>query len=99
MDDQTEEPELTFDILGRSAPKKVSFDGMQQEMRRGAEGHELKRGSSDYWASGNWDLSQRHEKKEELDTPSTQSGCGKSLPRKDTGESDIQYDILYTRII
>lgn len=72
---------MAFDILGRSAPKKVSFDGPE----RGADGaqHELKRGSSDYWASGNWDLSQRLEKKEELDTPSTQSGGGKSLPRKD----------------
>ena len=86
--------------LARSPPavaKKVSFDGGYQGVQQGVQGYaqgdtdtkSLRRGSSDYWTSGNWDMDQRdqrdqrrqymkpdlnHPMVEELDTPSTQSG-------------------------
>lgn len=87
--------------LPRSPPavaKKVSFDGGYQGVQQGVQGYAqgdtdtkstLRRGSSDYWTSGNWDMDQRdqrdqrrqymkpdlnHSMVEELDTPSTQSG-------------------------
>ena len=83
--------------LARSPPaipaKKVSFDGGYQGyaagMDTGTKSTQLRRGSSDYWASGNWNMDQwdqrgRQDMKpdymnhpamvEELDTPSTESG-------------------------
>eukprot|EP00438_Fugacium_kawagutii_P022655 Skav224879 [mRNA] locus=scaffold1112:216130:228109:+ [translate_table: standard] len=85
--------------LARSAPaKKVSFDGGYQVSSEGPgtdRSQVLRRGSSDYWTSGNWNLDQRGRQQEkpkadlateELDTPSTQSGSASArcLPRKDS---------------
>ena len=79
--------------LARSPPaKKVSFDGQQAATE--APDALLRRGSSDYWASGNWNFDSRvqaqtmpvkvEKEGELLDTPSTQSGSGKGLSRKDS---------------
>lgn len=92
--------------LARSPPtKKVSFDGGysdNQNQTNPGQGLDvdrsalLRKGSSDYWTSGNWNLDQRGMMKldkrpdpamvEEMDTPSTQSGSAsvKCLPRKDS---------------
>ncbi|CAK9013446.1 unnamed protein product [Durusdinium trenchii] len=85
--------------LARSPPaKKVSFDGPQQAASQApqhAHPQLQHQGSSEYWTSGNWDFDSRAqrpvkpEKVEKidvdvLDTPSTQSGGGRSLPRKDS---------------
>lgn len=92
--------------LARSPPaKKVSFDGgyaENQNQTNPGQGLDvdrsalLRKGSSDYWTSGNWNLDQRGMMKvdkrpdpamvEETDTPSTQSGSAsvKCLPRKDS---------------
>ena len=86
--------------LARSPPaKKVSFDGYQAPLETDNKSL-LRKGSSDYWTSGNWNLDQRANAQrrdkpdmkpnpgmvEELDTPSTHSGSAsvKCLPRKDS---------------
>ncbi len=88
--------------LARSPPaKKVSFDGGYDNQNQTNPGQgldvekSLRRGSSDYWTSGNWNLDQRGMMKldkrpepamvEEMDTPSTSGSASvKCLPRKDS---------------
>ncbi|CAK9013540.1 unnamed protein product [Durusdinium trenchii] len=73
--------------LARSPPaKKVSFDGPQQAASQApqhAHPQLQHQGSSEYWTSGNWDFVEKIDV-DVLDTPSTQSGGGRSLPRKDS---------------